>query len=260
MDAADINGASSVQRAMCEHISHHRDRGCGLPRSRSSSVLFCQHCCQHVATAMPCPPCRTPPRCSRLCRGRAPLMRFVQDAAKSQRSPGPPGRLRLHCVCVCVCVGDVMFQCRSMCFLLSGRLPFAIRLLLLSVGLAVASLSPSVSVSGARVIRCSPTPVPFALSDVLYSASVSTVALRVRAQMLRSLSASLHTTPHPFITHHTTQYPHTSSHHNHAYQPSSLPPTTTHSCHTSLRWRTVYCMPADALSVLDQVYPIFPKL
>ena len=103
MDAADINGASSVRRAMCEHISHNRDRGCGLPLSRSSSVLFCQHCSQHVATAIPCPPCRYPPRCSRLCRGRAPLLRFVQDAEKYQRSPGPPGRLCLYDVCVCVC-------------------------------------------------------------------------------------------------------------------------------------------------------------
>jgi hypothetical protein len=128
MDAADINGASSVQRATGERISRNRDRGCRLPRSRSSSVLFCQLCSQHVATAIPCPPRRSPPRCSRLCRGRAPLRRSVQDAAKSQCSPAPPGRPRLRCMCVCV-MGDVMFLCRSMFLLLSGWLSFAMRLL-----------------------------------------------------------------------------------------------------------------------------------
>jgi hypothetical protein len=207
MDAADINGASSVQRAMCEHISHNRDRGCGLLRSRSSSVLFCQHCCQHVATALPCPPCRTSPPCSLLCRGRAPQLRSIQDAAKSQGSPGPPGRLRLLCVCVCV-LGDVMFLCRLMCFLLSGRLPFAMRLLPRSVVLAAVLLSLSVSVSGARVIRCSPTPsqMPWLRSrGVLYSAH-SVCEGRSAGSRLQMLAvcfrSSLHTTPHQFITHH----------------------------------------------------------
>ena len=45
---------------------------------------------------------RTPPRCSLLCRGRAPLLRSMRDAAKSQCPPGPPGRPRLRCMCVCV--------------------------------------------------------------------------------------------------------------------------------------------------------------
>jgi hypothetical protein len=154
MDAADINGASSVQRAMGEHISHYRDRGCGLPRSRSSSVLFCQHCSQHVATAMPCPPSLSPPRCFRLCRGFAPLLRFLQDAAKSQCSPAPPGRPRLRCMCVCG-GGDVMFLCRSMCFLLSGWLSLAMRLLQRSIVSAVVLLA--FSVSDARVVCCSPS-------------------------------------------------------------------------------------------------------
>ena len=136
-----------ILRATCDvwvH-SHNRDRGCGLPRSRSSSVLFCQHCCQQVATALPCPPCRTSPRCSLLCRGRVPQLRSIQDAAKSQSSPGPPGRLRLLCVCVCV-LGDVMFLCRLMCILLSGRPPSAMRLLPRSVVLAAVLLSLSASV------------------------------------------------------------------------------------------------------------------
>ena len=82
-----------------------------------------------------------------------------------------------------------------------------------------------------------------------------------RSQMLAvCFQPSLHTTPHPFITHHTTQYPHTSYTTNHAYQPFSLPPTTTHSC--PHKFGMVYSLlyASDALPVLDQVYPIFPKL
>ena len=118
--------------------------------------FFCLFC-QHAATALPRLPCHTPSCCALLYRGRALSMRPVQDAPRSRRPPGPPGRLRLHCVCVCV-LCDVMFPCRLMCFLLSGRLPSAMRLLSRSVALAAVSLSPSVSVSGARVICCSPTP------------------------------------------------------------------------------------------------------
>ena len=89
--------------------------------------------------------------------GLRPLDAPCTGRSRSQHPPGPPGRLRLHCVCVCV-LCDVMFPCRLMCFLLSGRLPSAMRLLSRSVALAAVSLSPSVSVSGARVICCSPTP------------------------------------------------------------------------------------------------------
>ena len=156
MDAADINGTFFVQRATGELISHYRDRGCGLPHIRSSSVLLCQHCSQHVATAMPCPPCLSPPRCFRLCRGCTPRPRFLRDAAKSQRSPAPLGRPRLRCMCVCVW-GDVMFLCRSMCFVLSGWLSFAMRLLQRSIVTAVALLAFPVSVSDARVVCCSPS-------------------------------------------------------------------------------------------------------
>ena len=54
-------------------------------------------------------------------------------------------------------LGDVMFLCRLMCFLLSGRLPFAMRLLPRYVVSAADLLSLSDSVSGARVICCSPS-------------------------------------------------------------------------------------------------------
>ena len=43
-------------------------------------------------------------------------------------------------------LGDVIFLCRLMCFLLSGRLPFAMRLLPRSVVLAAVLLSLSASV------------------------------------------------------------------------------------------------------------------
>jgi hypothetical protein len=167
MDAADINGTFFVQRATGELISHYRDRGCGLPRSRSSSVLLCQYCSQHVATAMPCPPCLSPPRCFRLCRGCTPRLRFLRDAAKSQRSPAPLGRPRLRCMCVCG-GGDVMFLCRSMCFVLSGWLSFAMRLLQRSIITAVALLALPVSVSDARVVCCSPSRPSSVLGDVIF--------------------------------------------------------------------------------------------
>ena len=128
--------------------------------------FFCLFC-QHAATALPRLPCHTPSCCALLYRGRALSMRPVQDAPRSQRPPGPPGRLRLHCVCVCV-LCDVMFPCRLMCFLLSGRLPSAMRLLSRSVVLAAVSLSPSVSVSGARVMCCSPSRPSSVLGDVIF--------------------------------------------------------------------------------------------
>jgi hypothetical protein len=86
----------------------------------------CLLTCQHAATALPRLPCHTPSCCALLYRGCALLTRPVQDAPRSQHPPGPPGRLRLHSVCVCVLV-DAMSQCRLMCLLLSGRLPFAKR-------------------------------------------------------------------------------------------------------------------------------------
>ena len=193
----------------------------GARRATGPQRPFCQHCCQHVATALPCPPCRTSPPCSLLCRGRAPQLRSIQDAAKSQSSPGPPGRLRLLCVCVCV-LGDVMFLCRLMCILLSGRPPSAMRLLPRSVVLAAVLLSLSVSVLGARVICCSPTPRCRGCALVV-CCTVRTVCAKVAcgfafADACGSLSVvpphhttSIHHTPHHAISthliHHTPRIP-----------------------------------------------------
>jgi hypothetical protein len=182
---------------------------------------------------------------------------YSVDPAKAQCSPAPPGRPRLGIVCVCV-LGVCCVLCRSICFLLSGRLSFGIRLLLHSVVLSVAVLPFSGSVPIAHVVRCSPSRIRLrcALCFVLFRSPAGS-----RLQMLAvRFRSSLHTTPHPFITHHTTQYPHTSYTTNHAYQPFSLPPTTTHSC--PHKFGMVYSLlyASDALSVLDQVYPIFPKL
>ena len=101
---------------------HSRTPAVQQAKRREFSCLFCHQ----AATAPPRLPCRTPSCCALLCRGRALLMLPVQDAPRSQHPPGPPGRLRLHSVCVCVLV-DAMSQCRLMCLLLSGRLPFAKR-------------------------------------------------------------------------------------------------------------------------------------
>jgi hypothetical protein len=61
--------------------------------------------------------------------------------ARPARSPSPA-------LYVCVCVSsDVMFLCRSMCFFLSGRLSFAMRLLQRSVVLVEGSAGRLVPVN-----------------------------------------------------------------------------------------------------------------
>ena len=75
-------------------------------------------------------------------------------------------------------LGEVMFLCRLMCFLLSGRLPFAMRLLPRYVVSAADLLSLSDSVSGARVICCSP-------SRLSYYAVVSAAPVPTRHSFLR---------------------------------------------------------------------------
>ena len=217
-----------MQRAMGEHISHYRDRGCGLPRSRSSSVLFCQHCSQHVATAMPCPPSLSPPRCFRLCRGFAPLLRFLQDAAKSQCSPAPPGRPRLRCMCVCVW-GDVMFLCRSMCFLLSGWLSLAMRLLQRSIVSAVVLLA--FSVSDARVVCCSPSRLR--MRYAVCCPGLSTHPTHGTHTHLTQHTDYAHTTHSP----HTSYTPYTTPHHIHSSHttPRNIhAPHTLHTTHTTI--------------------------
>jgi hypothetical protein len=103
-----------------------------------------------------------------------------------------PARPPLPALYVCLCVlGGVMFLCRSMCFLLSGQLSFAIRLLQLSIGLAVALHSFSVSFSVAHVVRCSPSRLR--LRCALCCSGLSTRPTHG--------THSLHT-PHKMHTHH----------------------------------------------------------
>ena len=80
------------------------------PRARlwARSASGQQHSfCQHVPSMppLPCHACHAAPHLAApCCAGAArPLLRFVQDAAISRCSPGPPGRLRLRCMCVWVC-------------------------------------------------------------------------------------------------------------------------------------------------------------
>ena len=218
----DTDSASLEQRAMYEHVARERDCGWEPTAQQAHSIPFCQHCCQHAATAWPCPPCRTSPCCSLLRRGRAPLLHYIQDAAKSQGSPGPPGRSRLHCVCVCV--GCVMLLCRSMRLLLSGWMSLAMRLLRrcfgrcfayvlgfgfgCSCGLLLAQ-PPSYARCCVRSSRAGLGVVSDAIGSGVGCQSVVCFRLRFRS--------FLHSTPHPFITHHTTQYPHTSYTTHHAY-------------------------------------------
>ena len=134
--------AHSSHNVRCASTSCANAIAARAHRATGPQRPFCQHWCQHVATATCLARHAAPHLAAPCCSGAAcPLLRFEQDAAKSQCSPGPPGRLRLCCRCVCVCVcvlGGVMLQCRSMCLLFSGRLSFAVRLRQLSVGLAVA--------------------------------------------------------------------------------------------------------------------------
>ena len=58
------------------HLTRPRSRLCP-PRASAQQRPFCQLYCQHAATALPCLPCRTPLRCSLLCRGRALLLRLI---------------------------------------------------------------------------------------------------------------------------------------------------------------------------------------
>jgi hypothetical protein len=129
------------------------------PRSRPIAsplpalLPACCHCLAFPAmphstsllTAMP-----GPRPSAALCAGR-------REIPLSPRPAWPPS----PALCVCLCVGlvwdGVMFLCRSMCFLLSGRLSLAMRLLLRSAVLAVVLHLFSVSVSGAHVVCCSPS-------------------------------------------------------------------------------------------------------
>ena len=126
--SCEVVSSSSIRRATCEHNlwalkepRRHRaalHAACVLPLF--ADMPACCHC--PATPAMPHPISLLP-----ALPGLRPLdARPVQDAPRSQHPPGPPGRLRLHSVCVCVLV-DAMSQCRLMCLLLSGRLPFAKR-------------------------------------------------------------------------------------------------------------------------------------
>ena len=155
--SCEVVSSSSIRRATCEHNlwalkepRRHRaalHAACVLPLF--ADMPACCHC--PATPAMPHPISLLP-----ALPGPRPLDAPCTGRSRSQHPPGPPGRLRLHCVCVCVLV-DVMSQCRLMCLLLSGRLPFAKRLLPRSVVSAADLLSLSDSVSGARVICCSPS-------------------------------------------------------------------------------------------------------
>ena len=127
VEPCEVIGSSSIRRATYEH-SLWGSKNHDATEQHFMQRVFCPCLltCQHAATALPRLPCHTPSCCALLYRGCALLTRPVQDAPRSQHPPGPPGRLRLHSVCVCVLV-DVMSQCRLMCLLLSGRLPFAKR-------------------------------------------------------------------------------------------------------------------------------------
>ena len=128
--------------------------------------------------------------------------------------PPSPG----HCVCVCV-LGVCCVMCRSICFLLSGRLSFGIRLLLHSVVLSVAVLPFSGSVPIAHVVRCSPSRIRLrcALCFVLFR---SLCTPHERHTLTLHTAQDAHSPHHAISTHlihHTT-----STHHTQPSPPISL--------------------------------------
>jgi hypothetical protein len=239
------------------------------PRSRPTASPFCQHCCQHAATAWPCPPCRTSPCCSLLCRGRAPLLHYIQDAAKSQGSPGPPGRSRLHCVCVCV--GCVMLLCRSMRLLLSGWMSLAMRLprrcfgrcfayvlgfgFGCSCGLLLAQ-PPSYARCCVRSTRAGLGGV----SDTIGSA-IGCYSVAFTFGCAGRCSLQSHHTPHTTRSL-TTQHPHTSYTTHHAYHTNTSHHPSLILAYTQV-WDgmplVVYLGCTPVLDQVQQIYPIFPS-
>ena len=138
---------SATRATSTAHLLRNARRKCTSHTTASAAVgaqrirpaaFFLPTCSQHATTALPRLPCRTQPCCSLLCRGRAPFAALCtgrRDISVLTWPARPPSPALYVCVCV---LGMVMFQCRPMCFLPSGRLPFAVRLFLLSVGLAIA--------------------------------------------------------------------------------------------------------------------------
>ena len=213
-----------MQRAIGEHISHHRDRGCGLPRSMSSSVLLCQHCSQHVATAMPCPPSLSPPRCFRLCRGLRPSdalcagRRDIPVLAWPARPPSPA----LY-MCGCVCVGCC-------------NVPVPVDVFLTFGSAAACCSVASAFVWFGRCVRCrfrllvwfAAHPPPLATHTPCTPHtphSPHSHHTQHNPPTPRTLHTHhIHTTPHPLITH---NHLHPSHYHRLAL------------AHASLRWHTV---------------------
>ena len=91
----DTDSASLKQRAMYEHVARERDCGWEPTAQQAHSIPFASI----VASMLPLP-CLARHAALHLaapcCAVRAPLLHFVQDAARSQCPPGPPGRLRLR--------------------------------------------------------------------------------------------------------------------------------------------------------------------
>ena len=107
--------SSATRATSTAHLLRNARRKCTSHTTASAAVgaqrirpaaFFLPTCSQHATTALPRLPCRTPPRCSLLCLGRAPSAalcagrRIIQALAWPARPPSPA----LY-MCGCVCVG-----------------------------------------------------------------------------------------------------------------------------------------------------------
>ena len=148
-----------------------------------------------------------------------------------------------------------MFLCRSMCFVLSGWLSFAMRLLQRSIVTAVALLAFPVSVSDARVVCCSPSRLR--IRYAVCCPGLSTHPTHGTHTHLTHHTDYTHTThsPHTSYTPYTTSTPHhIHSSHTFIHHPSPI------LAHTQIWDGMLFVTYLGCTPVLDQVQQIYPML
>ena len=238
-----------MQRAMGEHISHYRDRSCGLPRSSPAASCFAS-----IVPSMlplPCLARRASPRLAASgCAGASPLCCAFYRTPRNP-SARPPRPAALACV-VYVCV------CGEMC-----NVPVPVNVFL-ALGLAVACYTAaSAFYCFGRCFACV-LGFGFGCSCVLLLAQPPSYALGcVLPRSLYSLHTRHTHTSHTTQTTHSPRTLHTPHIHHTPHPPHQhLSPHSTQSCaYASLRWHTTRCMPwGCTLCLLIKSDQIHPKL
>ena len=181
---------------------------------------ICKHCCQHVTTATCLARHATTHLAAPCCAGAAPLRALHRtQRTPSARPARPPAFACMMYVCVCVGRCDIPVP-------VDVSLPFGSAVVCYSVASAFCWSGRCFAFVIGFVFGCScdlllaHAQMPWLRSrGVLYSAHSVCEGRSAgsRSQMLAvCFQSSLHTTPHPFITHHihiTHNHPHHSHHH-----------------------------------------------